>query len=121
MKRFNKKAEIVICLFLTVVVIWGMRGGHTVREVSSQGVRVVIDPGHGIPDGGAVGESGVPESEINLKVSKYIQKKLESAGIKTIMTRLDENALYEDENASVRNKKRDDMRKRKEVMLHILK
>lgn len=48
---------------------------------------VVIDPGHGGPDPGAVGIGGLQEKGITLSVSKYIQACLEQQGVNTILTR----------------------------------
>jgi N-acetylmuramoyl-L-alanine amidase len=48
---------------------------------------VVIDPGHGGIDPGAVGRSGVREADIVLSVAKRLQMLLNRAGVETIMTR----------------------------------
>jgi len=48
---------------------------------------ICIDPGHGGEELGAVGITGIPEKEINLKISKYLKKYLQKSGAKVIMTR----------------------------------
>ena len=48
---------------------------------------VVIDPGHGGPDPGAVGIGGLRETEVVLDVSKRISKYLSAQGVKVILTR----------------------------------
>lgn len=48
---------------------------------------VVIDPGHGGRDPGAVGFSGIYEKEITLDIGLKIRDYLEDEGIKTVMTR----------------------------------
>ncbi len=48
---------------------------------------VVLDPGHGGYDPGAVGPNGLPESELNLAVSRHAAAALERAGFPTVMTR----------------------------------
>lgn len=51
------------------------------------GTRVVaLDAGHGGSDPGSSG-FGLLEKDVNLDVSKRVQKKLESAGVKVVMTR----------------------------------
>jgi N-acetylmuramoyl-L-alanine amidase len=48
---------------------------------------VVIDPGHGGYDPGAVGANGLSEAELNLAVSKHAAAALERAGFRTVLTR----------------------------------
>lgn len=76
---------------------------------------VIIDPGHGFPDGGAVGINGTIESEINLQISKKLKEVLEGKGISVIMTRSDDNGLSDTE-SSIRSSKKIDMTKRLDIM-----
>ena len=48
---------------------------------------VVIDPGHGGGDSGAVGHYGVKEKDVTLYVALRVEKLLKDAGAKVIMTR----------------------------------
>jgi N-acetylmuramoyl-L-alanine amidase len=48
---------------------------------------IVIDPGHGGKDPGAISPQGLKEKELNLKVSKYLKEELERRGFKVILTR----------------------------------
>lgn len=48
---------------------------------------IVIDPGHGGGDSGAVGPSGVREKDVCLSVAKKTESLLSDAGAKVIMTR----------------------------------
>ncbi len=53
-----------------------------------QGKVIVVDPGHGGKDDGATGvHFKTLEKDVNLKVATRLQKKLEAAGAKVIMTR----------------------------------
>lgn len=52
-----------------------------------KGKKICIDPGHGGEDPGAIGPTGVTEKAITLKISKEVQRLLEDAGAKVIMTR----------------------------------
>ena len=49
--------------------------------------KVVIDPGHGGSDPGAVGINGLRETDIVLEVSKNISELLTKKGVKAILTR----------------------------------
>ena len=53
---------------------------------------ILIDPGHGGFDGGAVSPGGVVEKDINLKISLKLREKLEKAGYKVFLTREDDRA-----------------------------
>ena len=48
---------------------------------------VVIDPGHGGPDPGAIGINGIRETDIVLDVSKIVEKLLSEKGVKVTLTR----------------------------------
>ena len=51
---------------------------------------VVIDPGHGGPDPGAIGIGGIRETDVVLEVSKIVQKLLSEKGVKVRLTRKNE-------------------------------
>jgi N-acetylmuramoyl-L-alanine amidase len=53
--------------------------------------KIVIDPGHGGRDPGAVGPGGTTEKEIVLKISKELKKILEKKGFTVLMTRDDDS------------------------------
>ena len=52
-----------------------------------KGKTIVIDPGHGGNDAGAIGPTGVMEKNVTLKVALELRKLLEAEGAKVIMTR----------------------------------
>ncbi len=54
---------------------------------------VVIDPGHGGKDPGAVGINNVYEKNLNLDISKRVVKYLEASGIGVVMTRSDDTFI----------------------------
>ncbi len=51
---------------------------------------VVIDPGHGGPDSGAIGIGGLRETDVVLDVSKIVTNILRKKGVKVKMTRTNE-------------------------------
>ena len=55
---------------------------------------IVIDPGHGGKDPGAIGVNGTFEKDINLVFAKIIKSTLSSRNIKVILTRTDDRYLY---------------------------
>ena len=60
---------------------------------------VVVDAGHGGDDPGKIGTAGTLEKEINLAIAKRLEALLKQADVAVVMTRTDNNGLY-DENAS---------------------
>lgn len=70
---------------------------------------VVIDAGHGGFDPGKIGINGALEKDVNLQIAEKLQKFLEAADVRVVMTRKDGNGLY-DEGSS--NKKVQDMKRR---------
>ena len=55
---------------------------------------VVIDPGHGGIDGGAVSADGVSEKDINLDIGIYIRDYLAKYSVDTYMTRETDRGVY---------------------------
>ncbi len=49
--------------------------------------KIIIDPGHGGEDNGAVGESGVKEKDIALKIGYKLAEELKKRGYDVVMTR----------------------------------
>ena len=67
---------------------------HPVLPRAPQGRMVVmIDPGHGGADPGAVGIGGLQEKGINLAISQRIQQVLQQQGVTAILTRSDDREI----------------------------
>jgi N-acetylmuramoyl-L-alanine amidase len=64
---------------------------------------VVIDPGHGGPDPGAVGIGGIQEKDIVLDVSHQVTRLLQAQGIQVVMTREDDRDLGLEPRTSLAN------------------
>ncbi len=56
-------------------------------EVKRNKFEVVIDPGHGGPDPGAIGIGGIRETDVVLEVSKIVKNLLSEKGVKVRLTR----------------------------------
>ena len=57
------------------------------KNFNGSGHVVVIDPGHGGSDNGAIGPTGVSEKSVSLAVSLKAQKLLSAQGYRVVMTR----------------------------------
>ena len=76
---------------------------------------IVVDAGHGVPDEGAQSSRGTTEAETNLKISLKLQNLLEQSGCTVILTRSDENAIYDLDKTTLREKKISDIRNRVKI------
>ena len=75
---------------------------------------IVIDPGHGGEDGGAVSCTGLPESGYNLEISLRLQDLLHLLGYDTKMIRTEDVSVYT-KGASLSEKKISDLRHRVQI------
>ena len=101
----------VYCAGLWIENVFGYRQ----VTLPCYGKVIVLDAGHGEPDGGAVGTTGAKEQELNLKIALLTQEFLEQSGMKVIMTRTDDEGI-QDSGKTVRQKKRSDMSNREKLM-----
>lgn len=71
--------------------------------------RVVIDPGHGGHDPGAIGKKGTKEKEIALAISKRLATHLRKQGLEVMLTRDDDRYLKLEERTRFANDKHGDL------------
>lgn len=116
-----QKKRILIVIFLATISIFTYvaksRTYNAVQVVSlpiSNKV-VILDAGHGKPDEGAESSDGVSEAAINLKITLKVQNLLEQAGCTVILTRSDENGIYDLDSKTLRQKKISDIRNRVQI------
>ncbi len=81
-----------------------------------QGSVLIIDPGHGGEDGGAVGAEGLRESGVNWDLSLRLKSLADFCGISAIMTREQEAPDYPDDASTTAARKRWDTRSRVELI-----
>jgi len=114
----QKLYNIVFAVALVLTVGINFFPSYDIMETAAPPVHgkvVVIDAGHGSPDGGAVGISGVLEKDLNLDVAKMVGNFLEQSGAFVIYTRYDDNSVAENLGESIREIKRKDLKKRKDI------
>ena len=76
---------------------------------------IVVDAGHGKPDEGAQSSNGTTEAETNLRIALKLQTLLEQSGATVILTRSDENAIYDLDKTTLRQKKISDIHNRVKI------
>jgi|GEM_PF-1471044 len=65
--------------------------------------KIVIDPGHGGKDPGAIGLDGVAEKDIVLGVARRLADKLKALGIDVVLTRKDDRFIPLEERTAIAN------------------
>jgi N-acetylmuramoyl-L-alanine amidase len=63
------------------------------RGSALQGLRVVLDPGHGGTEDGAISSTGLKEKDINLTCARYLAEDLRRAGARVMLTRTADQTL----------------------------
>lgn len=96
---------LALMLLCFAVEQWNTRFDRPVSnsaKVQPFGV-VVIDPGHGGQDSGAM-VGGVAEKDLTLDLAQRVDRLLEEAGIATVMTRMDDSYISLAERAAMTNR-----------------
>ena len=117
------KKRILMCILgmfcFTILMIANVKNVEDVVFTSTTPVAskvIVLDAGHGKPDEGAEGVSGITEEKTTLEITLKLQKLLEESGATVILTRSDENGIYDaDKNGSIREMKVSDIKNRVKI------
>ncbi len=70
---------------------------------------VVVDPGHGGEETGRIGPRGTQEKDVNLAVARELQRRLERAGLKAVLTRDEDVTLPLARRAEIANQAAGDL------------
>ena len=119
----NKKRLVIItmCVFISIFTYIFSTTEETSEKVLSvvslpvSGKTIIIDAGHGVPDEGAESSNGISEAKINLKIALKLQQLLEQSGCTVILTRSDENAIYDIDSKTLKQKKISDLKNRVKI------
>lgn len=104
-----------LIIFLSFATIINKNESVETMAWTSESKVIVLDAGHGIPDEGAQSDEGITEARINLSIAKKVQRLLEEAGNKVILTRKDENAIYDEGCTTIREMKVSDIKNRVKI------
>lgn len=109
----------LFCCFVLglAAVLW--QGGIAVpvfRARDTAPVTVVIDPGHGGEDGGAVSPGGVSEGQLNLAISLKVHDLLRFAGQRTRLTRQEDVTICDEGLETMRQRKSSDLKNRVRIV-----
>lgn len=109
----------IIFIFLVIGCVFVVPGPDELQQLTSAvkpSFVMVIDAGHGGPDGGAEAADGTQEKRINLSIAKALKKEAEKYGVTVILTREGDAGLYEADNTEQKWKKLGDLKERKRII-----
>ena len=121
--QFLRKYAWVYALVLAASVVLSVAASESVTLVSKildgpepVPLTVVIDPGHGGEDGGAVSCTGALESRINLSIGLRLNDLLRLLGYRTRLTRSEDVSIYSKDAETVSEKKVSDLKNRVRIV-----
>ena len=120
-KTLSKLTYFVIIAIIVMITIVFLLVKELVIPTKSEFVLesqrvLVLDPGHGGEDGGAVSLSGMHESVLNLDIAKRIDAIMGLFGTEVVMTRDEEELIYPDSANTTRKRKVADTKRRVEMI-----
>ncbi|MGI6777781.1 MAG: N-acetylmuramoyl-L-alanine amidase [Acetivibrionales bacterium] len=118
-----KKSNIILVglIFLLLITIFSLNYNKdkatSVINEQEQQKTVLLDPGHGGEDPGAVSNySGLKEKDVNLKIAFKVKELLEKDNYRVIMTREEDVLNYKPGTRDIIEKRRQDLLRRKKIM-----
>jgi N-acetylmuramoyl-L-alanine amidase len=131
----KKSSVALVCLIFTLLLVifsLNINIDNNINDMSSeitdnrdiqvtkeggQQKTVILDPGHGGEDPGAVSEySGIKEKDVNLKIAFKLKELLEKDNCKVIMTRTEDILEYDENTTNIYQKRKQDLTRRKKIM-----
>lgn len=111
-----------VCYLLTIVAVlaaahWGSRAATVLAQTTPVPRQhcVILDPGHGGEDGGAVSCTGKLESSYNLEIALRLDDLFHLLGYETKMTRKTDTAIYT-QGQTIAQKKVSDLKERVKIV-----
>ena len=114
-KRINVILLSVFVSIFAFILVTDRKASVPTVSLPVSGKTIVIDAGHGKPDEGAESSRGTTEAETNLKIALKLQNLLEQSGATVILTRSDENAIYDLDAKTLKQKKISDIHNRVKI------
>lgn len=102
----------ILLLFGIILVLPRDTGDVTAAALLPGTVSLLLDAGHGAPDGGAGAPDGTLEAGINLQLAQRTQALMAFCGLSAGLTREGDQCLLYDPAATIRENKVNDLRER---------
>lgn len=116
------KTGLIVILTAVCLISAGIVSFDQVKNVfaannkDKQKTTIIIDPGHGGVDGGAVGYNDIVEKDINLSISLKLRNLFEASGFNVVMSREDDRSIHDKDSETIREKKVTDLHNRSKIL-----
>lgn len=111
---------LIALIFLLAVAAYSLNvrsNGALPTNAGDKKRTVMLDPGHGGEDPGAVSDySGLKEKDVNLSIVLNLKQLLEAEGFNVILTREEDRLEYQSETRNIIQKRKEDLTRRKKMM-----
>lgn len=111
----KKKLFVIICSLLSALICLEIAQSFDAiitTASADENKIIVIDPGHGGEDGGAIGQNGINEKDINLSISLILKALFEDSGYTVVMTREGDYSIGDDSLGTIAARKASDIKDR---------
>ena len=113
----RRRIGVLFCIvgFLTIISAFTILILNPAAETSvpiANDHILIIDPGHGGEDGGAVAADGTLEAELNLSIAQKLHGLASFCGVQTILTRTGDHIDYPTDAATISARKTADQKQR---------
>jgi N-acetylmuramoyl-L-alanine amidase. len=116
----RRNAALILLILLLSIAIFSVDGSvdpMTLAANKQYKATVVLDPGHGGEDPGAVSDySGIAEKDINLRIALLLREFLEEDNYRVIMTREEDVLNYKPGTKNITEKRRQDLTNRRKII-----
>ena len=116
--KIQKTKILWVCCALVVVLVLGvmvyllLNRGSMAAFARMEEHTLIIDPGHGGEDGGALSASGHAESAVNLDIALRLDQIMGFYGVPTMLTRDSDISIHDEKARTLREKKVSDLHNR---------
>ena len=116
----RRNAALILLILVLSIAIFSLEGSDDQLALAANKqykATVVLDPGHGGEDPGAVSNySGIAEKDINLRIALLLREILEEDNYRVIMTRQEDVLNYKPGTKNITDKRRQDLTGRRKLI-----
>ena len=115
MKRVLRLSLVLVVIMVPVLLCIGPISRACDRQIMAQQTfrtKIILDPGHGGIDGGAIGVDGLVEKDINLEIALTLRSMLEASGFEVLMTRETDISIHDPSAKTIKQQKTSDLKNR---------